>query len=309
MRIVFFGTPADAVPPLHALVDAGHAVVGVVTQPDRRRGRGGATVPSPVKVAATGLGLPVHTPDRAREIVDDLHALDVDVGVVVAFGQLLPPAVLATARLGFVNLHFSLLPRWRGAAPVERAMLAGDPETGVCVMAVDEGMDTGSVYARVATPIAPDETAGELAARLVALGTPLLVEVLDGLAARTPEPQVGEPTLAPKLTVDEFHLDWRAPAPELVRVVMAGNPRPGAWTTLDGRRLKVLRAETEAEDASGSRSGSVDGAVPGTVDAEGRVATGAGRLRLLEVQPEGKPAMAASAWWAGRRGAAARFGS
>jgi len=306
VRIAYFGTPADAVPPLHALVAAGHEVVAVVTQPDRRRGRGGATVPSPVKVAATDLRLPVHTPQRAREIVDDLVALDLDAGVVVAFGQLLPPSVLATARLGFVNLHFSLLPRWRGAAPVERAMLAGDAETGVCVMAVDEGMDTGAVYARVATPIAPDETAGDLGARLVALGTPLLVEVLDGLADRTPEPQVGEPTHAAKLTVDEFHLDWTAPASALVRVVLAGNPRPGAWTTLDGRRLKVLRAavepDTEAEPGDGAGE-------PGTVDAEGRVATGAGRLRMVEVQPEGKAPMAASAWWAGRRGAPTRFGS
>ena len=300
MRIAYFGTPADAVPPLHALVAAGHDIAGVVTQPDRRRGRGGSAVPSPVKAAATDLGLPVHTPDRARELVDALHALDLDAGVVVAFGQLLPPAVLATARHGFVNLHFSLLPRWRGAAPVERAMLAGDRETGVCVMAVDEGMDTGAVYARVATPIAPDETAGELGARLVALGTPLLVEVLADLTDRTPEPQVGEPTHAAKLTVDEFRLDWTRPAPELVRQVMAGNPRPGAWTTHDGRRCKVLRAAVEPDDDG-------DAGTPGTVDADGRVATGAGRLRLIEVQPEGRAAMAATAWLAGRRDARPRF--
>lgn len=306
LRIAFFGTPADAVPPLRALVDAGHEVVLVVTQPDRRRGRGGTPTPSPVKAAAVELGLPVRTPDRAREVVDELGALDLDAGVVVAFGQLLPPAVLATARLGFVNLHFSLLPRWRGAAPVERAVLAGDTETGVCVMAIDEGMDTGAVYARVATPIDPDETAGELGARLVALGTPLLVEVLGGLADRTPVAQAGEPTHAAKLTVDEFRLDWSQPAATLARLVRAGNPRPGAWTELAGSRLKVLRARPEDGDAMGA--GSADDP-PGTVAADGSVRTGAGRLRLLEVQPAGKGAMPAPAWLAGRHGAPVRFDS
>jgi len=303
VRIAYFGTPTDAVAPLRAVVDAGHDVVAVVTQPDRRRGRGGATVPSPVKAAAEELGLPVRTPGRAREVVDELAGLDLDAGVVVAFGQLLPPAVLATARLGYVNLHFSLLPRWRGAAPVERAMLAGDTETGVCVMAVDEGMDTGAVYARVATPIDPDETAGELGARLVALGTPLLVEVLADLPARTPAAQVGEATHAAKLTVDEFRLDWARPAAELARRVMAGNPRPGAWTTVDARRLKVLRARADGEAVAPAAGGPGGSARPGQVDADAGVATGAGRLRLLEVQPEGKPAMPAAAWLAGRRGA------
>lgn len=302
MRIAYFGTPTDAVAPLHAVVAAGHEVVLVVTQPDRRRGRGGATTPSPVKAAATELGLVVRTPDRARELVDELAALDLDAGVVVAFGQLLPPAVLATARHGFVNLHFSLLPRWRGAAPVERAMLAGDAETGVCVMAVDEGMDTGGVFASVATPIGPDDTAGVLGERLVALGTPLLVEVLADLPARSPVPQRGDPTHAAKLTVDEFRLEWDRPAPELARRVMAGNPRPGAWTTLDGRRLKVLRAQAEPATAS-------SGTPAGRVDADGGVATGDGRLRLVEVQPEGKPAMAAVAWLAGRQGASTRLES
>lgn len=295
MRLAYFGTPADAVPPLRAVIDAGHDVTLVVTQPDRRRGRGGATMPSPVRAAAEELGLAVRTPRRAGELVDELAALGIDAGVVVAFGQLLPPAVLETARLGFVNLHFSLLPRWRGAAPVERAVLAGDAETGVCVMAVDEGMDTGAVYARVTTPIDPDETAGELATRLVALGAPLLVAVLGDLADRRPEPQTGEPTPAPKLTVDEFRLEWARPAAELARRVMAGNPRPGAWTTVDGRRLKVLRAR--AEPARSSAAGE-----PGRVDADGSVDTGSGRLRLIEVQPEGKAAMSASAWLAGRRG-------
>ena len=301
MRIVYFGTPDAAVAPLHALVAAGHEVCHVVTQPDRRRGRGGATAPSAVKAAALGLGLPVRTPDRARELVDELGTLRADLAVVVAFGQLLPPAVLATTRLGFVNLHFSLLPRWRGAAPVERAILAGDAETGVCVMALDEGMDTGAVYTRVATPIGPDETAGELRARLVAVGTPLLVDTVAAVAAGLePAPQTGEATHAAKLTVEEFRLDWSRPAEELARLVRAGNPRPGAWTELDGQRCKVLRAVAEPAPAA------VAGP-PGGVDPGACVCTGRGRLRLLEVQPAGKAPMAAGAWLAGRRGDLPRF--
>jgi methionyl-tRNA formyltransferase len=300
VRIVYFGTPDDAVPPLRALVDAGHEVLLVVTQPDRRRGRGGATAPSPVKVAALELGLPVRTPDRARELVDELTALAPDLAVVVAFGQLLPASVLTTARRGFVNLHFSLLPRWRGAAPVERAILAGDAETGVCVMALDEGMDTGPVYARLVTPIGAEETAGELRARLVVEGTPLLVTTVGAIGDLEPVAQEGETMPAAKLTVEEFRLDWTRPAEELARVVRAGNPRPGAWTELDGRRCKVLRAvvEPSADAAEGP---------PGSVDAAGCVGTGDGRLRLVEVQPAGKAAMTASAWLAGRRGDLPRF--
>jgi methionyl-tRNA formyltransferase len=297
MRVVYFGTPVDAVPPLRALVDAGHDVALVVTQPDRRRGRGGATMPSSVKAAAAELGLPVRTPDRARELVDDLVATRLDAGVVVAFGQILPASVLATTRLGFLNLHFSLLPRWRGAAPVERAILAGDLETGVCVMALDEGMDTGPVFRRLATPIGEHETAGELRARLVDLGTPLLIETVDHLPDLEPAPQTGDATHAAKLEVDEFRLDWSRAADELDRVVRAGNPRPGAWTELDEHRCKILRVET-AVDADGE---------PGTVTGDGVVATGHGSLRLLEVQPSGKVPMEARAWLLGRHGAPTRF--
>lgn len=302
MRIVYFGTPDDAVPALRALVAAGHDVALVVTQPDRRRGRGTGATPSPVKAAALDLGLAVRTPDRARDLVDELATLAPDVGVVVAFGQLLPAAVLATAAQGFLNLHFSRLPRWRGAAPVERALLAGDPDTGVCVMALDEGMDTGPVYAEVVTPIGPDETAGELRARLVGLGTPLLVDVLADLADRTPVPQAGEATHAAKLAVEEFRLDWSRPAADLVRVVRAGNPRPGAFTECDGQRVKVLRAVVEPVEPG-------EPAPVGAVDQEGRVRTGAGQVRLVEVQPAGKAPMAATAWLAGRRGIPTRFSS
>jgi methionyl-tRNA formyltransferase len=304
VRLLYLGTPADAVPPLRALHDAGHDLAMVVTQPDRRRGRGSELQPSPVKAAALELGLHVVTPEKSREIVDEVVALNVELGVVVAFGQLLPPAVLDAVPGGFVNVHFSLLPRWRGAAPVERAMLAGDPETGVCIMRLEEGLDTGPVYARAETPIAPGETAGELHHRLVALGTELLVETLPLVPQVTPFPQTGEPTYASKLEVEEFHLDWTRPASELELAVRAGNPRPGAFTSDRGRRLKIWAARVDATPA---------GAAPGTVMAAPHsaphVATGTGVLELVEVQPEGKARMSGDAWLAGRQRAPEPLGS
>ena len=274
MRITFFGTPDDAVPSLRALHAAGHDIALVVTQPDRRRGRGKGLVPSPVKVAALELGLAVRTPERAKEVRDEVAASGAEVGVVVAFGQILPESLFTAVPLGFVNVHFSLLPRWRGAAPVERAILAGDAETGVCIMAIAKGLDTGDVYARAATPIVPHETAGELGERLVELGTELLLDTLPNLSSITPVPQTGEPTYADKLTVEEFELDWSQPPEELDRMIRAGNPRPGAWTTVDGKRLKVWRARV----------------------------TDDGALEMLEVQPEGRARMQFDEWIRGRRG-------
>jgi methionyl-tRNA formyltransferase len=304
MRLVYFGTPADAVGPLRALHAAGHDVVLVVTQPDRRRGRGSTSEPSAVRRAAEGLGLPVRTPARSREVIEEVAGSGADAGVVVAFGQLLPEALLRAVPLGFVNLHFSLLPRWRGAAPVERAILAGDAETGVCVMAVDATLDTGAVFARASVPIGPDDTAGDLRARLVERGTALLVDVVGRLASAVPEPQVGEATYAEKLDPAEFHLDWRTPATELDRIVRAGNPKPGAWTTAEGRRLKVWRIR--ANDVDGAAG--VDRA-PGTLQGGPVIATGEGLVELLDVQPEGKRAMAGDAWYAGTRGRVARLGT
>jgi methionyl-tRNA formyltransferase len=268
VRIVFLGTPEDAVPTLHALAAAGHDIPLVVTQPDRRRGRGTALAPSPVKAAALELDLPVRTPARASEVVEEVRATGAELGAVVAFGQLLPDALLDSLPHGFVNLHFSLLPRWRGAAPVERAILAGDTEAGVCVMRIDSGLDTGPVFAVERTPIAPDETAGELRARLVDLGTRLMVETLPQVPELEPWPQAGESTYADKLDVAEFELDWSRPATEILRVVRAGNPRPGAWTTVDGRRLKVWRAQIDD----------------------------AGALEPVVVQPEGKGRMTWEDW-------------
>jgi methionyl-tRNA formyltransferase len=280
-------------------VKAGHEVALVVTQPDRRRGRGGALVASPVKAAAEKLGLPVRTPTRAHEVTDEVRALSADVGVVVAFGQLLPLALLEATRHGFVNVHFSLLPRWRGAAPVERALLAGDAETGVCLMQLEEGLDTGPVYACERTAIAPDETAGELRDRLVELGTELLVSTLPEVPTTDPAPQVGASTHAAKLTVEEFRIDPAASTDEIARLVRAGNPRPGAWGIVDGRRLKIWRAHPRPV---GAPMPPADHGI-GIVDRDGGLVTNDGVLLLDEVQPEGKAAMPAAAWLAGWRSA------
>ncbi len=259
---------------------AGHEVVLVVSQPDKKRGRGGALRPSPVKAAAQELGLTVT--DR----VDDLLDAGAELGVVVAYGRLIRPHVLAV--LPMINIHFSLLPRWRGAAPVERAILAGDPVTGVCIMALEEGLDTGPVYACEERPIGADETLDELRAALTEIGTRML---LDLLASGLPEPtaQEGEPTYAAKLEPEEHHLDWSRPAVELHRVVRLGQ----AWTTFRGRRLRILRARP-ALGAGGVAPGELD---PATL----RVETGDGALEVLEVQPEGKGPQPAASWRNGAR--------
>jgi methionyl-tRNA formyltransferase len=248
-----------AVPPLEALVADGHDVLLVVTRVDKRRGRGSATSPSPVKAAAERLGLPV------SHDVDEVMSVGAELGVVVAFGKIIKPHVLAA--LPMVNLHFSLLPRWRGAAPVERALLAGDEVTGVGVMAVEEGLDTGGVYAEVEVPIGPDTTADELRAELVAVGSDLLVRTLaDRLG--TPIEQVGSPTYASKIDTDELRIDWTRPAAEIHRLIRVG----GAWTTFRGERFKIHAADL------------VDDVIVPTV-----------------VQPAGKPRMDADAWRNGAR--------
>lgn len=268
--LVFLGTPQMSVPPLRALHDAGFDIPLVVTNPDRRRGRGASTQPSPVKQAALELGLPV-THD-----VDDVLEVEADLGVVVAFGRIIKPHVLA--ELPMVNLHFSLLPRWRGAAPVERAVLAGDTETGVDLMVVEEGLDTGAVYERVRLGIGPDETADELRDRLVDAGTELLVRRLRaGLG--TPEPQVGEPVYAHKIGPEDLHIDWSAPAEHIHRQVRVG----GAWTTLHGERFKIWRTSLPPTGAGVLHP------------------TGTEPIELLEVQPAGKRRMDARAWANGAR--------
>ena len=272
-RLVYLGTPEIAVPSLRALAAAGFEIALVVTRVDKRRGRGSQLMPSPVKAAAIEMGLAV------SHAVDDVLAVDADLGVVVAFGQLIKPHVLAAAPM--VNLHFSLLPRWRGAAPVERALLAGDDETGVCLMQLEEGLDTGPVYRREVVPIAATTTAAELRAELVDTGTRMLVtELRAGLDE--PQPQVGAPTYAAKIQPDELRIDWTRSPVELDRLVRLG----GAWTTLHGRRLRIVAAEL------------ADAASPPSSELRGdRI----GGLQLLTVQPEGKAAMPFAAFARGAR--------
>jgi methionyl-tRNA formyltransferase len=254
-------------------VDAGFEIPLVVSQPDRKRGRGGALQPTAVKAAALELGLEVS--DRVADVVD----AGVDLGVVVAFGRIIPAAVLE--QVPMVNLHFSLLPRWRGAAPVERAILAGDTTTGVDLMAVEEGLDTGGVYRRAEVPIGPDDTLEDLRAELVELGSGLLVRALrEGLGPA--RPQEGEATYAAKLDPGEHEIDWTRPAVEVHRQVRIG----GAWTTYGGKRLKVHRTHVPPT-----------GAGPQVPAADGPV-------ELVEVQPEGKPRMDAASWANGAHWAA-----
>ncbi len=301
MRLVFLGTPDAAVPPLRALVAAGHDVALVVTRADKRRGRGPELTPSPVKAAALALGIPVTTD------VDAVIGAGADLGVVVAFGRIIKPHVLAA--LPMVNLHFSLLPRWRGAAPVERAILAGDTQTGVCVMAVEEGLDTGGVYAQSRVDIEKGTDVDELRGRLVDVGTELLVHTL-AQPLGSPVAQEGEPTYADKVSAEDLLLDWSRPAAELARLPLVGR----AWTSFRHRRLLVLaaRVAAEASPAPGALDaamvgqgsppppalvlalapGALDGIVVGTAD---------GGLELITVQPEGKAAMAAATWHNGAR--------
>ncbi len=269
-RLAYLGSPSFALTPLRALVDAGFEVAIVVSQPDKRRGRGAGLVPAPVKAAAMELGLPVS--DRVADVVD----AGVDLGVVVAFGRIIPAAVLE--RVPMVNLHFSVLPRWRGAAPVERAILAGDERTGVDLMVVEEGLDTGGVLRRAELAIGPDDTLDELRERLVVAGTELLLDALR-TGVGEPAPQEGEATYATKIEPSERELDWSAPALEVHRRVRVGD----AWTTRLGRRLKIHRTHVPPSGA-------------GPV-----VAAGDGPVELVEVQPEGKARVAAAAWARGAR--------
>ncbi len=277
-RLAFMGTPDVAVPVLRALVSAGFEIALVVTRPDRRRGRGGELSPSPVKAAAMELGLPV---------TDDLEAVldaGVDLAVVVAYGRIIPMRILE--QVPMVNLHFSLLPRWRGAAPVERALLAGDAVTGVCLMEVAEGLDTGAIYSRCETKIESSDTLQSLRGRLVDLGAGMAVDALaQGLPE--PKPQEGEVIHAAKIDPSELEIDWSGDAVAIDRLVRLG----GAWTRFRGARLKVWSVRLVGETGSGT---------PGELDGL-RVATGDGQLELIEVQPEGRARQSADAWRNGSR--------
>ena len=283
-RLAYLGTPDLAVPPLRALAGAGHDIAVCVTRPDRRRGRGTDLTPSPVKEAAAELGIAV-THD-----MDDVATAGVELAVVVAYGRIIPARLLEEVPM--VNLHFSLLPRWRGAAPVERAILAGDSETGVCVMKVEEGIDTGPVYAVRTVPLDDDVTLAALRARLVAAGSEMLVDTVAGGRAGLPDPvpQHGEVTIADKISKEDLHLDWAQPAAQLKRVVRLGR----AWTTFRGKRLTVLEAEV------GPPSGAGAAAAPGALRGPA-VTTGDGSLVLRRVRPESRSPMSADEWLRGVR--------
>lgn len=284
MRIVFMGTPDFAVPTLRALAAAGHEIVAAYSQPPRRAGRGKTLTPSPVQAAAEALGVPVRTPLSLRdaEAQGAFAALDADVAVVAAYGLILPKPVLAAPRHGCLNVHGSLLPRWRGAAPIQRAILAGDAETGVGIMQMEAGLDTGPVRLEARTPIAR-KTAGELTAELAELGALLMVQVLADLQGHPPAPQPEDGiTYASKIDKGEARLDWTRRAAQVERQIRAFNPAPGAFFEHGGERIKLLAGEVaEGEGAPGM-----------VLDAALTIACAEGALRPTLVQRAGRAAMA-----------------
>ena len=292
MNIVFAGTPQFSVPALEALLEAGHHVAGVYTQPDRPAGRGMKPRPSPVKAMAERFGLPVFQPETLKTAAAqaELAALEPDVMVVVAYGLILPRPILETPAQGCLNIHASLLPRWRGAAPIQRAIEAGDTETGITIMQMDEGLDTGPMLLRKKTPILPADTAQTLHDRLSELGAQAIVEALGRLPELIPEPQnEAEATYAPKLTKEEGQIDWSQPADVIQRKIHAFNPWPTAFTWLDSKRLKLLTA-TALDGPAHATPGEVILIERDGID----ITCGQGLLRLHTVQPEGKRPMPAA---------------
>ena len=298
LRIVFAGTPSAAVPGLRALAASEHEVVAVITREDAPLGRKRVLTPTPVAVAAEELGIPVLKANRIAPLEARVEALRPDLGVIVAYGGLIREPLLSTPRLGWINLHFSLLPRWRGAAPVQRALIAGDRETGAAVFQLVPELDAGPVFGTITQPIGRNETAGHLLEVLAESGAALLTEVVDALDAGTATAveQVGEVTLAPKLELEDGRLDWSRSAAELDARIRGTTPEPGAFAVLSGdERLKVL----DAAIAHGEGS-----LAAGEFDLRGGrllVGTGSDPLHLVTVHPAGKRAMPAADWWRGRQ--------
>jgi methionyl-tRNA formyltransferase len=300
MRIVYLGTPAFAVPPLQSLIQAGHAVAGVVTRVDKPAGRGRQLTPPAVKVAAEQAGLPVFQPKRVREpaSIEVIRAMGPEAIVVAAYGQILPKELLALPRHGCINIHASLLPAYRGAAPINWAIINGEAESGITIMQMDEGLDTGAILAQERIPIEPGDTAGDLTEKLSVLGSRMIVDALarigeGGIAAVPQDP--ARATLAPLLRKEDGLIDWRLSARELHDRVRGLSPWPGAYGFLDGKLIKVLR--TEPADGEGE---------PGVLYAPGRnslsAGTGKGMLRILSLQPEGKRPMTAAEFLRGHGG-------
>ncbi|MGE5153430.1 MAG: methionyl-tRNA formyltransferase [Bdellovibrio bacteriovorus] len=309
LRLVFAGTPEFAVPSLSALIAAGYELAAVYTQPDRPAGRGRRLQQSPVKALALAHGIPVCQPEslkRDPQARAELRHWSPDLMVVVAYGLLLPVSVLETPSLGCVNVHASLLPRWRGAAPIQRAVLAGDPVSGVCIMRMEAGLDTGPVYLRRELELDPQETGGSLHDKLAALGAEALIAALPGIAdgSLVPQPQDDAAvTYAHKLEKTEAQIDWAQPASAIERQVRAFDPWPVAQTGLQGETLRIWSAQALEREAAG--------VAPGTVVAAGRheiaVATGAGTLLITRLQPPGKRPMAAADFLNARRLDGSRF--
>jgi methionyl-tRNA formyltransferase len=300
VRLVLAGTPEVAIPSLEALAGSAHDVVAVVTRPDAPAGRGRTLVPSPVRVRAEQLGMPVLTPASPRDpaFQAELRGLAPDACPVVAYGALIPRSALDIPRLGWVNLHFSLLPAWRGAAPVQHAVMAGDDVTGASTFVIEVGLDTGPVLGTMTETVQPRDTSGDLLARLAVAGAGLLVATMDGLESGTlvarPQPAEGV-SLAPKITVDDARVDWSLPAHVVDRRVRGCTPDPGAWTTFRGERVKIQLVEPLAAALAGA---------PGTLVVSKRdvvVATGSGAVRLTVVQAQGKKPMVAADWARGIR--------
>ncbi len=298
MRLVFAGTPDAAVPSLRALAASAHEVVGVVTRGDAPLGRKRVLTPSPVAQAAEELGLPVIKADRLDAAATAaITALEPELGVIVAYGGLVREPLLSAPDHGWINLHFSLLPAWRGAAPVQRALIAGDRVTGASVFQLVPELDAGDVYGELQHPIADGTTAGDLLAALSVSGATLLEEVVDAIAAGTATavPQRGEPSLAPKLVLEDGRIPWTDDAEAVLARIHGVTPEPGAWTILDGARLKVHRARRQqvAEVLPPGRFAAPGGDV--------LVGTGTDPLVLETVQPAGRGTMSAADWWRGQR--------
>jgi methionyl-tRNA formyltransferase len=293
MVVVFFGTPQFAVPALRNLLESSHTVAGVVTQPDRPRGRGHKVTYAPVKALALERGIPVFQPDRLKppEVSETLRRWNVDVAVVAAYGRIIPEHLLSIPRLGMVNVHASLLPKYRGAAPVHRAVMNGDAETGVTIMRVVKELDAGPMFAKVTRPIGPDETSDAVESALADLGAQLLLTVIDRLAAGTAheEPQDDSlATYAPRLTKEEGLIDWTRSAEQIRNQIRGLYPWPHAYTYLDGARLILLRSRILTRSSGNLR-------IPGTIlevtSQAVHVATGDGEIAITEIQPEGRRAM------------------
>jgi methionyl-tRNA formyltransferase len=302
VRVIFFGTPAFAVPSLSALAASSHTVVAVVTQPDRPRGRGQRVVASPVKERAVELGLTVLQPDRLKDegFLTPLRELAPDLGVVAAYGKILPTSLLQLPRFGMINVHASLLPRWRGAAPIHRAVIAGDTETGITIMRVVPALDAGPMLARFATPIAADDTSDALEARLASIGADLLMETVHALArgpvTETPQDEA-RVTYASRLDRRDSSLDWNQPAIDAHNRIRGLHPWPLAAALWQGKRVMLLRATPLSDEPHSAEPGTVL-----RVEADALViATSPGALRLVAVQLEGRPPVSVAAFLNGHR--------